>query len=124
MGLKLTTDDKPVTIFRKDRTWSGGTFATYSAGVSSKDRDDNWVNGYVDVCFKKDVEVCNKAKITINNAFPVVRKSNDKVYLSWMITDFDVVEEGQPAPANDLANQGFMNIPEGAEELPFAKPSR
>lgn len=124
MGLKLTTDDKPVTIFRKDREYSGGTFATYSVGVSSKDRDDNWVNGYLDVCFKKGVEVCNKSKISINNAFPVVRKYNDKAYVSWMITDFDVVEEGQPTPANDLANQGFLNIPEGAEDLPFAKPSR
>lgn len=122
MGLKLTTDEKAVMVFRKDKEYQGGTFATYSIGVSSKDRDDNWVNGYIDVAFKKGVELQNKSKINIENAFPVVRSYNGKVYTSWMITEFTVVDEGEKAP---LENQGFMNVPQGMDdELPFARPTR
>lgn len=122
MGVKLLTDDRSVTIFRKDKqTSNGGTFATYCMGISSKDKDGNWINGYLDVAFRKDVSVNNKAKINIKNAFPTVRKYNDKTYITWMITDFDVVDNGEvPQPAPHPNDDGFMNIPDGIEEsLPF-----
>ena len=121
MGLKLVSDDKgPVKVFRKDKEYAGGTFATYSVGVSSKDKDGNWVNGYLDVQFKKGVELGNKAEIKVINSFPTVREYNGKKYVSWFILDFEEVSQGE-APSS--ADMGFANIPFD-EQLPFAQPSR
>lgn len=112
MGLKITTDGKPVKVFRKDKEWNGSTFPTYSIGVSSKDKDGNWVNGYIDCLFKKGVDIPNKTEITINNAFYVCNKSGDKVYNKLMITDFEMAYQ-------DVSNE-FMQIPDGTDtELPF-----
>ena len=44
MGLKISTDGKPVTVYRQDKTTqSGATYQQYSLGVASKDKDGNWV---------------------------------------------------------------------------------
>lgn len=124
--MKLT-EDKKVRIFRKDRaTRDGGTFATYCMGVSSKKQDGSYVNGFIDCSFKNGVEVNNKTDITIQNAFPTVRESNGRTFVSWMITEFEVVGEGQaPVNANQDPDMGFINVPEGLDnDLPFAAPSR
>jgi len=112
MGLIIKTDDRPVMIFRKDKEYNGSTFAVYSLGISSKDKDGNWVNAFYDCLFKKGVSVENKTKIHIKNAFPVASKGkDDKAYPKIMITDFEV--EG----AN---NDGFMNIPDSIDdEVPW-----
>lgn len=113
MGLTLKTDDRSVMVFRNDREYNGKTFPTYSIGVSSKDKDGNWVSGFVDCQFKKSVELENKTKIFIKNAFPIVSQGKDRTYVKWMIMDFEI--EGQ------TNSDGFMNIPEGVqEEIPWA----
>lgn len=120
MGLKIITDDRgPVTVFRQDKTSSAGNpYQQYSLGVSSKDKDGNWINGFINCQFKKDVEVANKAKIKINNAFYNVTESNGTKYYKVFIMDFDVVEqgEGQPPKAPDTS---FMEIPSDMGDLPF-----
>ncbi|MBO5921944.1 MAG: hypothetical protein J6Q48_06105 [Bacteroidaceae bacterium] len=118
MGLKVTTDGKPVTVYRKEKdTQNGGKFTTYSIGISSKDKDGNWVNGYLDAQFKKGVEVAHKAKINISNSFYTVNEYNGKKYTKIFVMDFEVVDPGE-VQSNDT---GFMNIPDGLdEELPFA----
>lgn len=123
MGLKVLTDGKPVTVYRKDRqTQNGGTFTTYTLGISSKDKDGNWVNGYLDCQFKKGVELYNKAKIEITNSFFTVSDYQGKKYNKLFIMEFTVVEQGEGvqtpvAPAND----DFMRIADGFddEEMPF-----
>ena len=121
MGVRLLTDDKPVIIFRKDKQTSNGCkFATYCMGISSKDKDGNWVNGFLDVVFKKGVEVNNKAKINIKNAFPTVSKYNDKTYIKWMILEFDVVDNGEVPQQAPTPSENWMNIPDGIDNsLPF-----
>lgn len=123
MGLILKSDDKAaVMVFRKEKTWSGGTFTTYSISVSSKDKDDNWVKGFIDVSFKKGVEVSNKSKITIKNAFPIVTKGkDDRTFIKWMITDFIVVEEGEPVRTDEPMDFSSVGMD---EELPFGPVSR
>ena len=124
MGLQLITDSKNVTVYRKDKqTSNGGTFATYCVKVSSKKQDDTWVSAFIDVVFRKGVEVNNKAVISIKNSFPVINEYNGKTYIKWMIMDFDVIEQGEgqtvaPTPNGD----GFMTIPSGLEDegLPFS----
>lgn len=126
MGVRILTDDRPVMVYRKERDTQNGKWVTYQIGVSSKDRDGNWINGYIDVSFKKDISVNNKSKINIKNAFPTVRKYNNKdgkevTQITWMIMEFDVVEAGEgpvapPTPSDD----SFVNIPDGIDsELPF-----
>ena len=119
MGLKVMTDGKPVTVYRKEKeTQSGGKFVTYSLGISSKDKDGNWVNGFLDCAFKKGVDVPHKAKIDIKNSFFTVSEYNDKKYIKVFVMEFDIVEGGE-APKN-TDGQGFMNIPDGLDsDLPF-----
>lgn len=111
MGLTVKTDDKGVTVFATEKEGQNGKFKLYSIGVSSKDSNNNWVSGYVSCRFKKGVEVANKSKIKINNAFYVVNKSNGKSYVSLMITNFETLEGG-----NEFVDTS--NIKD--EELPFA----
>ena len=116
MGLTITGETK---VYRQDKvSQAGNAYTQYSLGVASKDKDGNWVNGFLECQFKKGVEVANKAKIKINNAFYNVTEYNGTKYYKIFITDFDVVEpgEGQPAKAPD----SFMSIPDNiSDELPF-----
>lgn len=121
MGLKVVTAKGPVTVYAKERaTQNGGKFTTYCVGVASKDKDGNWVNGFIDCQFKKDVVVNNKAKIEINNAFYNVSEYNGKKYTKLFITDFTIVEQGEVQNAGQTSGEDFMSIPDNIdEELPF-----
>ena len=132
MGLKIVTDDRPVKIIRKDKvSAAGNAYTQYSAMVASKDKDGNWHNGFIDVSFKHGVSVDNKAQIAIKNAFPVVSEYNGKTSVKWMITDFDVIVQGEggSAPTNASNGNGMETDADGflqinadidLEELPFA----
>lgn len=122
--ITLKTDEKGIMVFRKDRqTKAGGTFATYSISISSKDRNDEWVSAYVDVKFKKDVEVNNKAVIKINNAFPVVEEYNGNKSIKYMVTDFEVIEKSEASVETD--SDGFSTFSNMEDlDLPFAAPTR
>lgn len=101
------TSDKPEMIFRDDK----GKYPRYSIGVSSKDKDDEWIRAYVPCKFKNGVELENMTKITIKNAFYTVSRGEKYNFVSIMITDFEVV---------DGEKDKFMDIPPGIdEELPF-----
>lgn len=124
MGLRITTDDKPVKVYKKEKQWSGGVFYTYSLAVASKDSDGNWLNSYIDCTFKKtDADkITNKCKIKINNAFPTVTNYQNKNYVKWMILDFEVVEQGETAAdPNAMVNlDSFMEIDDSvSSEVPF-----
>ena len=114
MGLTIKSDERGCMVFANEKEGANGKYTLYSIGVSSKDANKNWVNGFLNVRFKKGVEVANKSKIRINNAFPVVTKSGDKTYVSFMITDFETLEAGD-------SNDGFIDMSNiKDEELPFA----
>lgn len=125
MGLKIITEQTTVTVYVNERQTQNGSFKTYSIGVSSKDKDGNWVNGFLPCNFRKGTDIANKSKITISNSFPTVRKYTDKTgtertEIGIFVLDYEVVEGGNhPAPAPN--GDGFMNIPDGIDaELPFA----
>lgn len=107
MGLKITTDGKPVMVFRDDK----GKYPRYCIGVSSKDKDGNWINGYINCSFLKGVELEDKTKIYINDSFITLNKGkDDRVYKELKIMDFD----------EDLGKPEVTDIPDGIpEELPF-----
>ena len=132
MGLKIVTDDRPVKIIRKDKvSAAGNAYTQYSAMVASKDKEGNWHNGFIDVSFKHGVSVDNKAQIAIKNAFPVVSEYNGKTSVKWMITDFDVIVQGEGGSSHTNASNGNgmatdadgflqINADIDLEELPFA----
>lgn len=122
MGLKIITDDRYVTVYRQDKTsQNGNPYTQYSLGVSSKNVNDEWVNGFIDCQFKKGVEVPNKAKISIANSFYNVTEYNGKKYYKIFILDFEVVEGGE-VPQNNPSGEEWMQVPDGIDDsdgLPF-----
>lgn len=124
MGLKIITEQTTVTVYVNERQTQNGTFKTYSIGVSSKDKDGNWLNGFLPCNFRKGTEIANKSKITISNSFPTVRKYTDKTgtertEIGIFVLDFEVVEGGnQPAPASN-GDMDFMKIDTNMDSLPF-----
>lgn len=111
MGLTVKSDDKGVMVFANEKDGANGKYTLYSIGVSSKNQNNEWVSGFINVRFKKGVSVPNKTKIKINNAFYTVTKSGDKTYVSLMITDFDSLDNGD----------GWVDMSNINEsELPFA----
>ena len=126
MGLKIITEQTPVTVYVNERQAQNGTFKTYSIGVSSKDKDGNWVNGFLPCNFRKGTEIANKSKINISNSFPTVRKYTDKTgiertEIGIFVLDYEVVEGGQPQPTATSNDNDWLNIPDNLDDssLPF-----
>ena len=118
MGLKIISDDKPVKVIRKDGTSKAGNpYTMYSLMYSFKVGDE-WKNGFIDAGFKKGVDLANKSKIIIKDAFLTGTEFNGTTKPKIIVMDFDVLEGGDaPKPADDGA---WMNIPDGIDaESPF-----
>lgn len=117
MGIKLETDDKGIKVIRKDGTSKAGNpYTMYSLMYSFKVGEE-WKNGFIDAGFKKGVDLANKSKIIIKDAFLTGSEFNGTIKPKIIVMDFDVLEGGEaPKPSPD----GFMSIPDGVdEELPF-----
>ena len=77
-------------VFRKDNEF--GTF--YQIGLSKKDRNGNYINGYMNVRFKKGVSVPNMTKIVIKNAFIDFYLSKDNKTVPYiMILEYELADE-------------------------------
>lgn len=85
----------PVMIFRREN--QGHTF--YSIGISRKDRNGNYINGYIDCRFKKGIELENQTKIYIKKAWldfylkqiPNTQSSETKHYI--FISEFETINQ-------------------------------
>ena len=119
MGLTVTTDNKPVTVVRKDGvSQSGKAYTMYSLMYSFKNSNEEWKNVFVDAQFRKGTDLANKSKINITNAFMTGSEYNGNTKPKIFVLDYEVVEGSQPAPAPNDAE--WMNIPSGVDEnLPF-----
>ena len=83
--------NKEEMVFRKD--YNGKP--SYSLGLSKKDKDGKYINGYVKVNFRKDVKLNNKSKIKIKNAWLDFYKDNEKTIPTIFINEFEIVENGE-----------------------------
>ena len=125
MGLTLKTDNKPVTVVRKDGvSQNGKAYTMYSLMYPFKNANDEYENVFVNAQFRKGTDLANKTKINITNAFMTGNKVNRNGKLvvepKIFVLDYEVVEGSHPAPAPN-GDMGFMNIPDGiSDELPFA----
>ena len=79
-------DNEEVMIFKSDK-------GHYSIGLNRKDRNGQYFNGYFPCQFKNGIDVENKTKIKLKNAF-ISFYLKDKITMPYiMILDFDIVEE-------------------------------
>lgn len=87
-----------VTVFKNDKGF-------YSIGVSNKNMDGTYENAYITAQFKKGVDLENKTKIDITNAFlSFYRNQEGKPVFKIVVLEFtqygDVKEE-ESAPYAD-----------------------
>lgn len=81
----------------------------YAIGMSKKDRNNQWYNGYFRCRFRKGVEVENKTKIKIKKAF-ISFYLNEKMTIPYiMIVDFEKVEDKDNYV--DLENDDNYELP-------------
>ena len=76
-------------VFKNE--YNGKTF--YSIGISKKKQDGSYENGYINVRFKKDVELDNQTKIKIKKAWIDFYCKDRKTFPYIFISEFDPVEE-------------------------------
>jgi hypothetical protein len=90
MGLKITTDEKGIMVFRDDK----GQYPSYYYSVSRKNDKDEYESCYRPIRFKKGIDVQNKTIIAINSAFESFNIGKDgKKYPYLMVTDFSTMGE-------------------------------
>lgn len=65
----------------------------YSIGLSRKDRNGKYFNGYFPCQFKKDVELENKTKIIVKNAFMSFYLKDEKTMAYIMILDYSLADK-------------------------------
>ena len=103
----------PVTIFK--RTNDYGTF--YSLGLSKKNLDGNYINGYMDCRFKKDVTLDNQTRIKIKNAWLDFYVKDKRTITYIFISDFEVVDKQETT--NDPYAEFGNSIKAEELDLPF-----
>lgn len=112
-------ENKDVMIFKQEK--DGKRF--YSIGLSRKDVNGNYINGYMPVVFKKDVELENKTKIKIKEAWLGFNVKDKKTYTHIFINNFDIVEQPKKSnPFEEFGQQfeiGQQVFVEDSEGLPF-----
>lgn len=83
------TSDRPIMVFKRE--YSGRVF--YSLGLSKKDRNNNYINGYMACEFRKGVHLDDKTKIYLKNAF-ITFYLKDKATVPYIkVLNFETVEE-------------------------------
>ena len=89
-----------VMVFAKE--YNGRTF--YSIGLSKKLQDGTYENGYMDVVFKKGVEVPNKTKINITEGWLTFYNKDKRTVQQIFISKFETesgfipMDDSEPCP--------------------------
>lgn len=81
--------DKEEIIFRSEHNGK----ASFSIGLTKKDKDGKYVNGYMEVHFRNGVDLQNKTKIKINEAWLGFNQKDKKTYPYIFINNFDIIEQ-------------------------------
>lgn len=98
-------------IFRNDKGF-------YSTSISKKNSDDTWDNAYINVSFRKGVEIENGTTIDVKQGFLTFDKWENKegktnTFLKIFILDYEIVgNEKQPKSKKEPA-------PTDDDDLPF-----
>lgn len=85
-------------IFRKDYN----DRPIYSIGLSKKDKNGNYVNGYMTCNFKQGTELENKTKIKIKDAWLSFYIKDKQTIPTIFINDYEVVGVPKPKQEEDV----------------------
>ena len=103
-----------VMVFRYDGQYG----ANYSIGLSKKDKEGNYENGYMPCKFKKGVDIPNKTKIKITNAWLTFNQKDKKTYPYILISDYELTDEAKEEHKQVVDSVKFDDI-EVDDILPF-----
>ena len=108
--------DKIKNIFRYDKDGK----AYYSIGLSKKDKDGNYINGYMNCKFPKEAEVPNKSKIKIHEAWIDFYVKDKVTYPYVFINKYEMVEDiKEEIPQNIKTDYEENGIVINENDLPF-----
>ena len=128
MGIRITTDEYGVRVWRSDRY--GHT--NYSVTIQKKKEDGGYITEYKQVKFRGGVEIENGSDIIIRDGFPTIESWNDKntgelkTKEVWVILDF-VYKSAAPRPQarepQPVPEDMFRDMPDtfqaAEDEIPF-----
>lgn len=83
------TSNREEVVFRKD--FDGRPI--YSIGLSRKDKNGEYIKGYITANFKDGVDIPDKSKIKINNAWLSFYKKENTTIPTIFVSDFEIVGE-------------------------------
>ena len=116
MGIKITTDDRPVRVHRYDNK-DGKT--SYAIRIAKKE-GDNWVGSFQKIRFKKGVEVHDKQDICIKDAFPTVdswvKDEQQFTRIVWQIMEFD---SNAPYTEPQIQQELPEAVSQADDDIPF-----
>lgn len=84
-------------IFRKD--YNGKPM--YSIGLSKKDINGKYVNGYMSCYFKQGTDIADKTKIKIKDAWLSFYLKDKQTIPTLFINEYEIVEVAKPKEEND-----------------------
>ena len=92
----------------------------YKLGISKKNQDGSYTNGYILTQFKKNVELENKTNIYIKNAWLTFYLTKEKKTVPYIfINEFETVEQTIEKNKNPYEEFGKQLDEETDFELPF-----
>ena len=102
----------------------------YSIGLSKKNKNGGYDNGFMSVRFKKGVEIRNKTRIKIKDAWLSFNVKDNKTFPYIFINDYEIISEANPEkeekeenPYKDFGNSIKTEVNEQIEitddDLPF-----
>lgn len=121
------TSDRAETIYRHDKE----DRTIYTMKLVKKNMDGEYENGYILTKFRNGVELDDKSKIKIKDAWLDFYKKDDKTNISLFVNDFDLEDnntlqkqEASMPEENPFANVNSKNgikqpIQYTDEDLPF-----
>ena len=113
------TNDYPVMVFKQENTY--GTF--YSLGISKKNQDGNYINGYMPCQFKNNVNLEDKTKIYIKKAWLsfYLKDKETKPYI--FINEFETLDETIKNAKEETKSDPYAEFGEqitiNDDDLPF-----
>ena len=103
-----------VMVFRYDGQYG----SSYSIGLSKKDQNGKYINGYMPVRFRKGAELENKTEIEITKAWLDFNVKDKKTYPFIFISEFKTLNEEKQDNTKEYEDFG-KEIELTDEDYPF-----
>lgn len=73
----------------------------YSIGLSKKNKDGGYENGFINARFKKDIILNNKTRIKVKDSWLSFNTNDNKTFPYVFINQFEVISEAKPKEENN-----------------------